>query len=322
MPVKSSKTSKLSLVETLENLIPHQISAEFPELPYDELQALKDDIDDNGLQQPILIDESDIKAKRPKVHIIDGRNRHAAIMLLLEGKSDAEKLELLKDLNVKLVPAKVEDVDVVSANLARRHLSPSQRCMYIAKHILKGDADDKNIVQLSRRYAVSRPTLYKAKWVIAHQQEAADAVSVLEEHENAGDWKRILQPRIRNKRLSRDPKLKRDQQEKDWIDIVFVDPDEPKNNLDYQVLQGYLSVGKAESYINAVLKLQKNFESSDLKESDKPQTKSQLTNALEVQWQVILGRLKNVDDKKLLQKVRKELTKIAEQLGVEESGDD
>lgn len=93
----------------------HPYSKLFPLLGADALQSLADDIEANGLRQPIVIDSHE--------RIIDGRNRHAACQLAGVKPvyepfigSDAEVLKL-----------------VISLNLQRRHLTDSQRAMVAAE---------------------------------------------------------------------------------------------------------------------------------------------------------------------------------------------
>lgn len=93
----------------------HPFSKLFPMLGETELQVLADDIRENGLKQPIVLDRHD--------RIIDGRNRAAAcaiagVVPVYEPfvGSDADILKL-----------------VVSLNIHRRHLTESQRGMVAAE---------------------------------------------------------------------------------------------------------------------------------------------------------------------------------------------
>ena len=93
----------------------HPFSKLFPMLPDDQLQELAEDIRQNGLEQPILVDIHE--------RIIDGRNRSAACKIAgvepvyepFAGSDD----EILKK--------------VISLNVHRRHLSESQRAMVAAE---------------------------------------------------------------------------------------------------------------------------------------------------------------------------------------------
>ena len=93
----------------------HPYAKLFPMLPDDRLQDLADDIRNNGLKQPIVIDGGE--------RIIDGRNRYRACQMAgvepvfepFTG-SDEETLRY-----------------VISLNLHRRHLDESQRAMVAAE---------------------------------------------------------------------------------------------------------------------------------------------------------------------------------------------
>lgn len=90
----------------------HEYAMLFPAMSEEELTALRDDIEHNGLVEPIVLLEG---------KVLDGRNRYTASMML------------------GIEPATVEyDGDdplayVISKNMARRHLDTSQRAMVAAK---------------------------------------------------------------------------------------------------------------------------------------------------------------------------------------------
>lgn len=93
----------------------HQYSLMFPAMSESELKELTEDIDRNGLQCPIWIDEDGF--------VLDGRHRYAACQAL-GFEPDVKKF------------VSVDEEDklrfVVSQNLKRRHLSTSQRAMIAA----------------------------------------------------------------------------------------------------------------------------------------------------------------------------------------------
>ena len=93
----------------------HPYAKLFPMLPDDRLQDLADDIRDNGLKQPIVIDGDE--------RIIDGRNRYRACEM-----AGVEPV---------FEPFTGTDEDVlrlvISLNLHRRHLDESQRAMVAAE---------------------------------------------------------------------------------------------------------------------------------------------------------------------------------------------
>lgn len=90
----------------------HPYADRFPMLPEDELQRLADDIAENGLQNPIVLDGQG--------RILDGRNREAA----------CQRINVVPDVVVY-------DGDdpagfVLSQNVARRHLTTGQQAMSTA----------------------------------------------------------------------------------------------------------------------------------------------------------------------------------------------
>jgi hypothetical protein len=91
---------------------PHPISEVFPAMEGDEFQALVDDIEKNGVRQPLVMYQG---------KILDGRNRWRA----------CEKLGI----KPKTTDYRGDDPVgfVLSLNLTRRHLTPSQRAMVAAK---------------------------------------------------------------------------------------------------------------------------------------------------------------------------------------------
>lgn len=88
-------------------LRPHPASGIFPEMPPAEFRALVDDIDSNGLREPIVLYEG---------KILDGNHRYRACKEL--GITPRTKVWFGKGLPVDFV---------VSLNLKRRHLTPGQR---------------------------------------------------------------------------------------------------------------------------------------------------------------------------------------------------
>ena len=85
----------------------HPIAALFPLMEGDEFRELVDDIKDHGLREPVILYEG---------MIIDGRNRHRAC-----ARAGIEPRFEEWDGNGSVVDF------VVSKNLHRRHLTPSQR---------------------------------------------------------------------------------------------------------------------------------------------------------------------------------------------------
>jgi hypothetical protein len=90
----------------------HPLAAIFPLMGETDLAALADDIDANGLRDPVWLHEG---------KILDGRNRYRAC--------------LLKDIDPRVEQYRGKDPVgfVVSKNLHRRHLTESQRAMVAAR---------------------------------------------------------------------------------------------------------------------------------------------------------------------------------------------
>ena len=90
----------------------HPAANLFPMMSEADFEALKADIAKNGLQEPLVLWEE---------QLIDGRNR----------------LKACEELGIEPVDSMLEDIDpfdfVISANLRRRHLKPSQLAMCAAK---------------------------------------------------------------------------------------------------------------------------------------------------------------------------------------------
>ena len=92
--------------------IPHEIADIFPMMIPSEFVALKQDIKERGLKNPVILFEG---------KILDGRNRFKACQ---EVGAHIETVEYTGDNAAK---------DVISWNLHRRHLNESQRAMVAAK---------------------------------------------------------------------------------------------------------------------------------------------------------------------------------------------
>ncbi len=97
----------------------HPISKIFPEMSGDDKKELIDDIRKNGLQEPIILFEG---------KILDGRNRQQACATAGIEPSYVE-FEKLGTLARTAGPVAY----VISRNLKRRHLTPSQRAVIAAE---------------------------------------------------------------------------------------------------------------------------------------------------------------------------------------------
>lgn len=137
----------------------HPAADIFPMMIGDAFEALKRDIDENGVKECITIFNE---------LIIDGRNRHKAMVELgIDPACHAAELEECDD------PVSY----VLSLNLHRRHLSEAQRSMVAAKiaNMKRGDnqhkKEDVEIPTTSQQQAadmlnVSRDSVNKAKHAI------------------------------------------------------------------------------------------------------------------------------------------------------------
>lgn len=135
----------------------HPFADLFPMLDAEDLQALADDIAENGQSDPALIDKNGL--------LIDGRNRRAAcelagIELRIE-VYDGDPLAL-----------------IVSKNLHRRSLSKGQRAMLTAMAYPQGKLGRKRTDEKSVKITdFSASYLVHARFVLAHTPAAAQEVA-------------------------------------------------------------------------------------------------------------------------------------------------
>jgi ParB-like chromosome segregation protein Spo0J len=138
--MKHMKVTELKLHPAVE-LLPH--------MSEDEFEMLKDDIADNGIQEPVVVHNNTI---------LDGRHRFRAA----------------KELKLKEIPVTIEDKDyseedikslVLSLNLKRRHLNPGQRTL-IVMDINEGKKVSRDtILKLS---GVGIATLKRVQYIMKH----------------------------------------------------------------------------------------------------------------------------------------------------------
>lgn len=98
----------------------HPYADLFPLMSDAELQELADDIDKHGLEEDVILFDG---------QILDGRNRALACDLLIERYSNNEYTPEYSDLTMVLTQTGQALEYVVSKNLRRRHLTPSQLAM-------------------------------------------------------------------------------------------------------------------------------------------------------------------------------------------------
>jgi hypothetical protein len=93
----------------------HSLANVFPPMGKQEYEAFKADIKDNGIRVPITLHEG---------KVLDGRNRYGA----------AKETHRLRSEDFTELPKGADPIKfVISANVARRHLSEAQRAMAAAK---------------------------------------------------------------------------------------------------------------------------------------------------------------------------------------------
>lgn len=131
----------------------HPVADIFPLLSGEELDDLVTDIRQNGLLQPIVLDQQG--------RVLDGRNRLAACKragiepeFVTYGGNDAATYAL-------------------SVNIARRHLSKGQRAMIAAKAVLDSNTPHGEI---AAAVSTSRTRVVQAAMVLEHAPELVDAV--------------------------------------------------------------------------------------------------------------------------------------------------
>jgi len=137
-----------------DDLPVHPLAALFPMLPEDELQELAEDIAENGLRNPIVLDDDG--------RIVDGRNRYAACR-----RAGIEpRFESLNGQDVRAF--------IVSQNINRRHLTKGQRAMALAM-VLPETRQGKRETSLEIKQ-VNRASLSHARTVLRYSEPLADRV--------------------------------------------------------------------------------------------------------------------------------------------------
>lgn len=146
----------------------HPLAEHFPLMSAPEFEALKKDIKEHGLQEPICLFEG---------KILDGRNRYNACLELgIEPRFEQRDFSHEEAVAFS-----------ISQNLQRRHLTKSQQAMYLVKAGLLGKGGpsggkrqyrtgDLAIRRISERYGVSHVSIYKAIFVSGHDGELAAKV--------------------------------------------------------------------------------------------------------------------------------------------------
>ena len=132
----------------------HPVASLFPMIDDESLNALAEDIKKNGQREPIIVAYLD-EAMIDEPVVIDGRNRHAACKLA----GIEPEFKFVMSLNDRELSPQVIADWIISHNLHRRHLTPSQKAMvgqgYLAH--LREEAKERQI-EAVRKGNVSRHT--------------------------------------------------------------------------------------------------------------------------------------------------------------------
>jgi ParB-like chromosome segregation protein Spo0J len=211
----------------------HPIANVFPMMSKDEFKALKSDIKEHGLREPIVF---------WKNMLVDGRNRlKACVELGLE----ADESELMDETDPVAW--------VISHNLHRRHLTTSQRSDVAAKIATMrsgtrtdlGSKDTKSIDDAAKQMKVSPASVKRAKKVHAKGSEAVKqaveqgelTVSVAAEFIKAvpdkaeqeaivNEGVQAVKKKVKNSKPKK-PALPKQEEELVWVDV---EDDEPQDD--------------------------------------------------------------------------------------------
>lgn len=138
----------------MEQRAVHPVAALFPMMTDDELDDLAADIKANGQLHPIVVDKDGT--------VIDGRNR-------LEGCRRAGREPTFTTLNGQDPVA-----FILSANVARRHLTKGQQAMAVARALLF--FKNRSAAEAAQAVGVSRSRVAYAVTILDHAPDLADAV--------------------------------------------------------------------------------------------------------------------------------------------------
>ena len=184
------------------NLEVHPVADLFPMLADDELQLLADDIAERGLVQPIVLDSAG--------RVLDGRNRLAAC-----AKAGVEPT---------FTTYEGDDPDGYSlaVNIARRHMTASQRAITIARAVRVAGISQR---EGSERFKLNQGRIGQATTILDHAPDLADAVA-------SG-----AKPLDEAYRIARDRKTAADSEENQLARLRAEDPE-----LADKVVEGDLSL--------------------------------------------------------------------------------
>jgi len=126
----------------------HPAADVFPMLPEDELRKLGEDIDQNGLKEPITMFRPDDDADAKRICLLDGRNRLAA-MELIGMNIDPQWPRAASSPSVRWIHTNPEAY-VISKNIRRRHLTKEQQANLIVKVIAVSHLAGADFAKLAR----------------------------------------------------------------------------------------------------------------------------------------------------------------------------
>jgi hypothetical protein len=174
----------------------HPAAELLPRMKPEELQALAEDIKENGLQHPIILWTPSAKDDpNPESFVVlDGISRLDAAELagletirgntwlncpplreqLLYGHQIVQEIVLGKSVRTKRIPAIEPYAYVLSANIRRRHLTPEETKVLIKK--LKAKYPDHTNRQLAAMASVHPSTVTRALEETAHVADATAAM--------------------------------------------------------------------------------------------------------------------------------------------------
>lgn len=238
----------------------HPLSKAFPSMPEEQFKALVDDIDLNGVRNPILLYQG---------KIIDGWHRYQACL----------------ELNVKKMRMADWDGDdpvafVLSQNLHRRHLNPSQRSLIFAElaewnektgRVSKSlQAATLTLEKAAELTQVSKRTMSLAKAAMEAEPEVQEAVK--EGRMSVSEAAKLSKedPEIQKKK-AKEPKQKK-HSDKPRVEMVPLE--------DYQMLEtNYVALSEELAACSAVK------ESREVEELRKLQRALNSMTAARDQWQ-------------------------------------
>ena len=218
----------------------HDLADQLPMMSNLEFDSLKEDIKENGLEEPIMLFEG---------KILDGRNRYRACLevavepVFKEFEGDREEAEKFS----------------ASSNLMRRHLTKSQKAMVLVKTGLvpppsttgRRRYGDGGIRTVADRYGVNHMTVYKAAYVFQHDNGRELVQQVLEGKTSVGRAEAVIRERLEGKKMSNEKELDRIQNQIARTREAFLKLVPKRRNKEYE-----LALSQLDSFSSFVDQLQ------------------------------------------------------------------